>query len=232
MDYRRHRGNTSAITIVVGHPSRIVRAGLRTLLESNSDITVVGGAENSSKIISMCRNQKPDVILLDIAMPPSDGIQTTRDIMEHFPESKVIVLHAKSYQDRKTDVIHAGASGLLDEQAGTKHLIKAVRQVYLGNAFLSPSVSRVLLNNYQQVYRALETANPSLNGSVLTTREEQIILLIARGYTTKRIAEELFISMKAVDNHRQNIMRKLGIHHVAGLTRYAIREGLITVEGY
>lgn len=126
MDYRRHRGNTSAITIVVGHPSRIVRAGLRTLLESNSDITVVGGAENSSKIISMCRNQKPDVILLDIAMPPSDGIQTTRDIMEHFPESKVIVLHAKSYQDRKTDVIHAGASGLLDEQAGTKHLIKAV----------------------------------------------------------------------------------------------------------
>lgn len=205
----------------------VVRQGLRALLTTERDIEVVGEAETGRQAVEMARQLHPNVILMDIVMPSLNGLEATRQIKKQIPDTKVLILTSygdDEYVQRLTEV---GASGYLIKQSAAAELLKAIRDVEKGNMALSPSIA----GRFQQPPTAPSASNkPSpglLNESHLTPREAEVLQLIAEGQTNKQIAAELGISAKTVEKHRQQVMNKLKIHDVAGLTRYALSKGVI-----
>ena len=215
----------SKITVLLADDHAMVRQGLRSLLAVESDIEVVGEADNGRQALQLARKLQPHVIVMDIAMPQLNGLEATRQIIQEVPGSRVIILSSYSDDEYVEQLTEAGATGYLLKQTAANNLIKAIRETRQGNAYFSPSISRRMLEHYR---RAFVSGQPVRKASeTLTSREREVLQLIAEGNTNKQIAAELCISIKTVEKHRQHVMERLNIHDIAGLTRYAIAKGII-----
>jgi DNA-binding NarL/FixJ family response regulator len=212
------------ITVVLAEDHTLVREGLRALLKEAGDISVVGEAENGLQAIEITNRLSPDVTVLDIAMPELNGLQAARRLRRESPRTKIILLSMHSDEEFIRQAIQLGIEGYLIKDTAAPELLKAIREVAGGNSYFSPSISKVLLQRCRDVmagYTATAT------GSRLTGRETEVLQLVAEGMTNRQISEKLFVSLKTVEKHREHIMKKLDIHDVAGLTRYAVREGIV-----
>jgi DNA-binding NarL/FixJ family response regulator len=213
------------ITVLLAEDHQIVREGLKRLLEAEKDIDVVGEADTGRKAVEMARELNPAVVVMDIAMPQMNGLEATRQILETLPGTKVLVLSAHNddvYVDR---VMAIGAAGYLIKQTSAHILSQAIREVGKGKTFFSPEVARRLDKRREQ---SLDRKGVLKSGATsLSSREREVLQLVAEGSANKQIADALGISIKTVEKHRDHIMRKLDIHETAGLTRYAIKTGLI-----
>ena len=213
------------IRVVLADDHTVVRQGLRALLVSEEDIDIVGEAENGRQAIQLVKELLPDVAVIDIAMPVLNGLEATRQITHSFPSTKVLILSSYSDDDYIQQLTEAGAAGYLVKQTAANDLLKAIREAHKGNAFFSPAIAKRLGD---QCREAFVSGQPVRRRSdYLTTREAEVLQLIAEGRANKQIAAELCISIKTVEKHRQQVMNKLGIHDVAGLTRHAIAKGII-----
>jgi DNA-binding NarL/FixJ family response regulator len=209
------------ISILLADDHTIVRKGFRLLCEHEPDINVLGEASNGREAVEMALKLKPDVVLMDIMMPELNGFQATQRLRLMDDSIRVLILSMYSSQDHVHQVIQSGASGYLLKQCAPRDLLSAVKEVAGGKTYFTPAVSRQVLE-FKKQYRAAK-------GSILTTREFEVLQLVAEGKTNKDIGGSLFISVKTVEKHRQRLMDKLGIHDVAGLTRYAIARGIVDV---
>jgi DNA-binding NarL/FixJ family response regulator len=213
------------ISVLLVDDHTVVRQGLRALLAAEEDMEVIGEAENGRQAVTAAKKTPPDVVVMDVAMPLLNGLEATRQILKALPQTKVLVLTSYGDDDCVAQMMQAGAAGYLIKQTAANDLLKAIREVHLGNAYFSPAVAKRLRD---QCREAFSTGQPSKKGSHdLTSREAEVLQLIAEGFSNKQIGGELAISIKTVEKHRQQVMNKLNIHDVAGLTRYAISRGLI-----
>jgi len=214
------------ITVLLADDHVIVREGLRRLLETEPDLVVVGEAATGREAVRMTRALLPAVVVMDIAMPLLNGMEAARQILETVPATKVVILSAHNDDVYVEQAMKIGAAGFLIKQTSSLVLAKAIREVHKGRTFYSPSISRRLRDRDQNGFGAgpgRRTKKPV----GLTSREVEILQLIAEGKANKQTAAELGISIKTVEKHRQNLMTKLDIHDTAGLTRYAIATGII-----
>jgi len=212
------------ISVLLVDDHTVVRQGLRALLAAEEDMEVRGEAENGREAVVLAKKLLPDVIVMDVAMPLLNGLEATRQIMKAMPNAKVLVLTSYGDDDCVAQMMDAGAAGYLIKQTAANDLLKAIREVHRGNAFFSPAIARRLRD---QCREAFTTGQSPRRASELTSREGEVLQLIAEGFSNKQIAAELSISIKTVEKHRQQVMNKLNIHDVAGLTRYAISKGMI-----
>jgi DNA-binding NarL/FixJ family response regulator len=214
------------ITVLLADDHTIVREGLRMILECSDDIEVVGEAENGRLAVQKVAELKPDVILMDLSMPNLNGVEATRQILKESPGTKVLILSTYSDDERLLQLLNEGIAGYLVKQTAAHELPKAIREAKKGNAFFSASISKKLLD--QMHNRFMDGgSHQKKKHNTLTTREAEVLQLIAEGFPNKGIASELGISIKTVEKHRQQVMNKLNIHCVAGLTRHAISKGVV-----
>lgn len=213
------------IRVLLADDHTVVRQGLRALLMAEQDMEVVGEAENGRQAVQLAEKLTPEVVVMDIAMPVLNGLEATRQIRHAAPGTKVLILSSYSDDAYVRQVAQVGAAGYLVKQTAANELIRAIREARRGNAFFSPSIAKRLRD---QCRDALVHGKPvRTRCDYLTTREAEVLQLIAEGRANKQIAAELCISIKTVEKHRQQVMNKLGIHDVAGLTRHAIASGII-----
>ena len=203
----------------------LVRAGIRALLEKIPDVEVVGEASTGREVIELVRSRLPDLVLMDIAMPDLGGLETLPRIVEDFPVTKVIILSAHANEEYVIRALRSGVSGYMLKDAGTSELELAIRSVREDKTYLSPSISRTVIDDYLQ--RVGGAMSPLEH---LTARQREILQLVAEGKNTKEIASGLDISVKTVESHRLQLMERLNIHDVPGLVRYAVRSGLVSAE--
>ncbi len=212
-------------TVLLADDHTVVRQGFRLLLQAEPDIAVVGEADTGRQAVQLARELLPDVVVMDIAMPLLNGLEATRQIIREVPGAKVVVLSSYSDDEYVRQLAEAGASGYLVKQTAAADLVKAIREARKGNAFFSPTISQRLMEHYR---RTLTTGVPvRKTDDLLTSREAEVLQLIAEGKANKQIAAELGVSIKTVESHRQRLMNKLNIHDIAGLTRYAISRGIV-----
>jgi DNA-binding NarL/FixJ family response regulator len=216
--------NMKRITVLLAEDHQIVREGFRSLLKHEGDIEVVGEAETGRQAVQLTQKLRPAVVVMDIAMPLLNGLEATRQIRRDFPETKVLILSAHSDDAYVEQVAILGAAGFLLKQTSSHVLATAIREVEKGHTFFSPAVSRRVETRTK---KAVDRGASKTNGNHLSSREVEVLQLIAEGKPNKQIAAELGVSFKTVDKHRQHLMSKLDIHDTAGLTRYAIGEGII-----
>lgn len=210
------------IQVLIADDHQIVREGLRSMLEKEAGIKVVGEAEEGRTTLRLARELTPDVIIMDVAMPDLNGIEATRQIVTEFPTIKVIAL--SMHDDRRfiLNMMKAGAKGYLLKDSAFKDLAKAIRMVVANKTYLSSDIADIVVKDYL----AASTSDDSSAFFLLTPREREILQLIAEGKTTNQISEHLHISIKTVETHRAQLMAKVKVKGVAELTKYAIREGL------
>ena len=213
------------ITVLLAEDHMIVREGLKRLLESESDIEVVGEATTGRQAVELAQKLRPDVIVMDIAMPQMNGLEATRQILKASPNVKVIILSAHSDDAYVENATALGAAGYLIKQTSAHFLSEAIREVQKGNTFFSPTVAKRFQKRRQDSLD--RKGQPKASGIRLSSRETEVLQLIAEGEANKQIAEKLAISIKTVEKHRDHLMHKLDIHDTAGLTRYAIAVGII-----
>ncbi len=208
--------------VLIADDHQIMREGLRTMLEKEYDITVVGEAENGRMTLRLARELTPDVIIMDVAMPDLNGIEATRQIIGELPSVKIIAL--SMHDDRRfvLNMLKAGAAGYMLKDCAFKDLAKAIRVVRANKTYLSDEVADIVVKDYLASAAPIESSAFQL----LSPREREVLQLIAEGKTSPQIAKLLHISVKTVETHRQQIMVKLKIKSIAELTKYAIREGL------
>ena len=216
------------ITVLLAEDHQIVREGFRSLLEHERDIEVVGEAETGRQAVQLTRKLRPSVVVMDIAMPLLNGMEATRQIRKDFPNTRVLILSAHSDDAYIEQVALLGAAGFLLKQSSSHVLATAIREVQKGNTFFSPNISKRLEDSSQKTAARLATSGASnKTRNRLSSREIEVLQLIAEGKANKQVAAELGVSFKTVDKHRQHLMAKLNIHDTAGLTRYAISMGII-----
>jgi len=214
------------ITVLLADDHTVVREGLRALLAAEGDIEVVGEAATGREAVDMTRTLLPKVVVMDIAMPLLNGLEASRQILEAQPATRVVILSAHGDDAYVEQVIELGAAGYLVKQTSALVLAKAIREAFRGRTFFSPSISRRLRDRQENSIRGAAGRRKKRAGG-LTSREMEILQLIAEGKANKQTASELGISIKTVEKHRQHLMVKLNIHDTAGLTRYAIAAGII-----
>jgi len=214
------------ITVLLAEDHTIVREGLRALLNSEKDIEVVAEAENGRQAVELARKLSPAVVVMDIAMPLLNGLEATRQILRGTPSVKVLILSAHSDDAYVEHVMELGASGYLVKQTAAEALPKAIREVFQGRKFFSPAISKHLADQQRRAV-ARGGFGKDIKPASLTSREMEVLQLIAEGKANKQTADELGISIKTVEKHRQSLMEKLNIHDTAGLTRHAIATGVI-----
>jgi DNA-binding NarL/FixJ family response regulator len=213
------------ITVLLAEDHAIVREGLHALLKLEPDFKVIGEAENGRQAVLLANKHSPDVVVMDIAMPLLNGLEATRQILQHKPATKILILSAHSDDTYVNQVLALGAAGYLIKQTASDVLHEAIRQVHNGKPFFSPSISRRRLQHEIKLHARGDL--PGKAARDLTTREMEVLQLVAEGKANKETAAELNISVKTVEKHRQSLMEKLNIHDTAGLTRYAISAGII-----
>ncbi len=214
---------TLKILLVEDH--HIIRQGIKSLLEKQDGLVVAGEAEDGREAVELARTLKPDVIVMDVTMPKLNGIEATRRILEQDPDSKVIALSVHADDAFVSGMFTAGAAGYLLKDCLVEELVTAIRSVAQDHFYLSKSIERTVVHEY----RSLKANQVRSVFSTLTSREREVLQLIAEGRTTKQIADTLYISEKTVSTHRQHIMEKLGMESVPDLVKYAIREKLISI---
>jgi two-component system response regulator NreC len=213
------------IRVLLADDHTILRDGIRSLLEDQEDIEVVGEAEDGQSAVRMTSQLKPDVVVMDIAMPILNGLEATRKIQRDLPRVRVLILTMHENEEYIRQVLAAGALGYVLKDAAARDLIGAIRTVYQGEAVLSPAITRLVIEDYLRWgdIRPQDTSNG------LTPREREVLQLIAEGYTNKSIAEILSISVKTVQTHRTNLMAKLDLHDRGELIKYAIQKKIIDI---
>jgi len=217
----------SKIKLILVDDHAVVRSGLRMLLEAQPGLEIVGEAETGSEALKKVKALRPDVVLMDIAMPDMNGIEATRRIKESRPDTVVLALTMHEDDQYFFEMLNAGASGYVPKRAAPDELVTAIRTVSRGEVFLYPSLATRLVQDY---LRRVESGDQPMIKDELTPREREVLILIAEGLTNAEVARELVISPKTVDRHRENIMRKLNLHSRIDLVKYAIRKGLIELE--
>jgi DNA-binding NarL/FixJ family response regulator len=213
------------ITVLLAEDHTIVREGFRKMLEAENDLQVVGEAQNGRQAVALVKKLRPAVVLMDIAMPLLNGLEATRQVLKAVPATKVLILSAHSDDAYVKNATESGAAGFLLKQTSSHVVCEAIREVQKGKMFFSPSISRQLnrLNPKPPDCKG----RPNKKVARLTSREMEVLQLIAEGKANKETAAELGISIKTVEKHREKAMSKLNIHDTAGLTRYAISAGII-----
>jgi DNA-binding NarL/FixJ family response regulator len=228
MDFQQHTRAAHKIRLVVADDHTIVRRGLVSLLSLNERMEVVGEADDGRVAVELAAQLQPDLVLMDISMPALNGLEATRQIKKQFPKVKVLILTAHDNEEYVREVVHSGASGYLLKNSAAEDLYNAILSIHSGHAFFSPSVSKILVDDYVKSTTpdGGRTSAPRLDPR-LTAREREVLQLVAEGETHQRIAEILHISVRTVDTHCNNIMKKLDIHDTASLVTYAIKNGIL-----
>ncbi len=213
------------ITVLLAEDHMIVREGFRRMLELENDMEVVGEAQDGRQAVALVKKLHPAVVLMDIAMPQLNGLEATRQILKAVPATKVLILSAHSDDAYVNSAVESGAMGFLLKQTSSHVVCEAIREVQKGKTYFSPSISR----RRDRLNPQLPDRAGRLNkkAAQLTSREMEVLQLIAEGKANKETAAELGIGMKTVEKHREHLMQKLAIHDTAGLTRYAISAGII-----
>ena len=215
------------IRILLADDHQIMREGLKALLEKHSSMEVIAEAENGIQTLEIARREKPDVIIMDIAMPDINGIEATRQLKSEMKDIKIVALSMHSDRRFVTETLKAGASAYVLKQSAFEDLEKAIKTVMVNRTFLSADILETVVGDYvSQLTKSEYEAYRQLSN-----RERQVLQLIAEGNSTKEIAYKLHVSVKTIESHRQNIMTKLSIHNLAGLTKFAVREGLTSLDG-
>ena len=215
--------NKTTVLLVEDHT--IVREGLRRMIDTEPNLEVVGEATDGREAVAMAAKLQPDVILMDIAMPVLNGLEATRQILAANPAAKIIILSAHSEDEYIERMRTAGVAGFLEKQTSAEILTKAISEVAAGKSYYSPAIAKRLADGHQ---RSLDRDGVTkAGGARLTSRETEVLQLVAEGSANKQVAAALGISIKTVEKHRQHLMDKLNIHDTAGLTRYAIAQGVI-----
>jgi two-component system response regulator NreC len=211
--------------IVIAEDHTILREGLCTLLSSQEDLQVVGEAGDGREAIRLVENLTPDLILTDLSMPKMNGVEAIREIRKRIPQTKILALTVHKTEEFILEVLQAGADGYIPKDASSNELMMAIRSVLMGKRYLCPSVSKVVIEGYLESRRTTKVSTP---WDTLTKREREILKLIAEGHKNKEVADYLYISVKTVEKHRANLMKKLDLHSAAALTAYAMERGLVT----
>jgi len=215
-----------SIKILLVDDHAIIREGLRSLLEKQPEMEVIADTDDGRKAIELVRELLPDIVIMDITMPGLNGIEATRQITAEFPDVKVIALSIHSKRRYVADMLSAGATGYILKECLFDELVQAIKAIAAGGRYLSPRITDVVVSDY--VKRLSTSADSPFEA--LKTREREVLQLVAEGKSTKQIALELHVSTKTIEANRRQIMEKLNIHNVAELTKYAVREGLTTLE--
>jgi DNA-binding NarL/FixJ family response regulator len=214
-----------SIRILLADDHTILRNGIRALLEDEPGMSVVGEAEDGRAAVGLACQLKPDVLIMDIAMPLLNGLEASRQIKQQCPGVKVLILTMHDNEEYIRQVLEAGAMGYILKDAAARELISAIRTVYRGEAVLSPAVTRLVIEDYLR----WGGVRPQEEANGLSPREREVLQLIAEGYTNKQIAEILSISVKTVQAHRNNLMQKLDLHDRGELIKYAIQKKIIEI---
>ena len=213
------------ITVLLAEDHAVVREGLRTILEQEDDLEVVGEAENGRRAVTLVKQLRPAVVIMDISMPLLNGLEATRQVLRAVPSTKIIVLSAHNDAAYVKNATESGAVGFLRKQASAREMCRAIREVNRGQVVFGPFNAKFVLENEQ---KSLDRAGRMKPRSChLTSREMEVLQLIAEGNANKQTAAELGVGMKTIERHREHLMAKLNIHGIAGLTRYAIGAGVI-----
>lgn len=218
---------TTKILIVDDH--EVVRDGLKNILTSLDNITIAGEAGNGEDAVKMYVSLKPDLVIMDISMPGMNGIEATKIIKEKDPDACILILTMHDNQEYLNQIIRSGAKGFILKNTDKDELLEAVKTVSAGDNFFSKDISKLIIDNYIRTAKDTDK-NDGYKEVPLTKREIEILKLIASGYSNQEIANILYISYNTVDTHRKNIMHKLSIKNTAGLVRYAIEKGLISLN--
>jgi DNA-binding NarL/FixJ family response regulator len=213
------------ITVLLAEDHTVVREGFRKMLELEKDLEVVGEAQDGRLAVALAKKLRPDVVLMDIAMPQLNGLEAARQILSAMPATRVLMLSAHSDDAYVDTAIASGAVGFLLKQSSSHEVCRAIREVHQGKTYFSPAISRRLNRLHPQSLDHAGRPNPK--AVQLTSREMEVLQLIAEGKANKETADELGIGIKTVEKHREHLMQKLDIHDTAGLTRYAISSGII-----
>jgi len=213
------------ITILIADDHPVVRKGLHSCLARQERLKIVAEAADGDEALRRTRELVPDVVLLDISMPRMNGLEVTEALRKEVPQVKVLILSVHSNKEYVFRIIQAGAHGYISKEASPEELMRAIETVYAGEPFFSPEIARAALN---QLVSSGGQKDPFAQ---LTEREREVLTLIASGRSNKEIAMRLGIGVRTIETHRERIMRRLGIHSVAGLTKFAIANGLISLEG-
>jgi DNA-binding NarL/FixJ family response regulator len=214
------------IRIMLADDHRLFREGLHTLLQQQADIEVIGMAVDGSSIVDTVAKCKPDVVLMDISMPGLNGIEATWKLLAEYPDVRVIILSMHTDHRFVVESLRAGALGYVLKDCQIGELLEAIKSVVKRQIYLSQPIAEAMVRNYL----ALAINKPESAFAVLTGREREVLQMLSEGHSSKEIAGALQVSVKTVESHRKNIMDKLNIHSVAELTKYAIREGLTSLE--
>jgi DNA-binding NarL/FixJ family response regulator len=215
------------ITVVLADDHRMVREGFRLLLETQSDIKVIGEAGNGREAVRMAAKLGPDIILMDIAMPELNGIEATKQIIEAHSTAKIIILSMYSTTQHIFQALKAGAKGYILKESAGDDIIKAIRTVHSGKTFLCDEITEMVVGDYIEKREGTVSDDPL---SRLSTREREVLQLLVEGKSNTKIAELLFLSQKTVETYRSHLMQKLGISDLPGLVKFAIQCGITTVE--
>lgn len=215
----------SPVRVLVADDHELVRAGFRSLLQMLPGVEVVAEADDGLRALELVRTHQPNIVLMDIAMTGLNGLEATSRIIKEWPQVRVIILSMHKSEEYVLQALRNGASGYLLKDASPSELELAIRTVSRGETYLTPAISRQVIDSY--VRRLAPGESPSER---LTPRQREILQLIAEGLSTKAIADRLGVSVKTVETHRSQLMERLKIHDVPGLVRYAIRVGLIQVQ--
>jgi DNA-binding NarL/FixJ family response regulator len=211
------------VLVVDDHP--VVRKGLQTCLAKQERLKIVGEASDGDEALQKSRDLDPDVILLDISMPRMNGLAVTEQLRKETPNVKVLILSVHNNKEYIFRIIQSGAHGYVSKEASPDELLRAIEAVFDGQAFFSPEIARAALNQF------VNNGGKKEPFAQLTDREREVLVLIAEGQSNKEIANKLGIGVRTIETHRERIMRRLNIHSVAGLTKYAIANGLVSLEG-
>jgi DNA-binding NarL/FixJ family response regulator len=215
----------SYISVLLVDDHNIVRQGLKALLAAEGDISIIAEAQSGREAVQLAARVRPEVVIMDLAMPLLNGWEATRQIMKALPSAKIIILSTYDSDEHIQQAIAAGAAAYLIKQTAAADLVKAIREVKKGNAYFSPAIAQRLR---ERACRSQDVSAPPKAPNVeLTVREAEVLQLIAEGFANKQIAAELGLSVKTVEKHRQQVMNKLNIHDTAGLVRHAAAKGII-----
>lgn len=214
-----------SIKVILADDHKIMRDGLRSLLEKEPDIEVVAEAENGRTAVQQVQELSPDIVIMDVSMQDLNGIEATRQIIAKYPDVKVLALSMHSDKTYVAGILSAGASGYILKDSAFDELAEAIRVVISGQFYLSSRVASIVTKDYVHHLSATDSSVRS----TLTAREREVLQLLAEGKSTKQMAVQLHVSVKTIETHRQKIMAKLDVYSLAELTKYAIREGLTTL---
>jgi DNA-binding NarL/FixJ family response regulator len=215
------------IRVLLVDDHAILREGVHALLARESDIVVVGEAEDGQQALDRVEELKPNIVIMDIVMPGMNGLEATRLLKERHPEVRTLILSMYDDQEYVLQIIQAGACGYVLKRVVTEDLVRAIHEVHAGGSFLYPPIAATLIGDY---LRVTGVGHMDERHEPLSARERQVLKLIAEGNTNNRIAEVLGLSRKTVDTHRANAMRKLDLHDITEVVKYALRTGLITLD--